>query len=209
MKQKKILLVLSSVAIIIMTALFMQSCNRDYEQIDPLSTKADALVTSTDFQEFQENLEAFAKDLRTKYMNLSESDRKQFNEILSGLADQNTVDSKELYEKATSIIGIDIELQQKKFRKHSAFLNSAEAHNISQKDLVTAIKRHELAGKNTTIRLKSGSEGEDPKVQVCKDNCNTNFLGCSVLAALLVPPADVGAFLICVVLYNSCLGTCE
>lgn len=208
MKIKKISLVLFSVTSIILTALFMQSCNRDYEEIYPLLTNADELVASSDFQEFQVSMEAFAEDLRIKYVNLSKSDRKKFSEILSILADQNTVDSKELYEKANSIIGIDMELQQKKIREQGSLL--IEARNISQKELIIAMKKQDIARTNTTIRLKSGGEEEDgdEEFQKCKNSCSTSYVACALIGSLIPPPGNVGAYLICTTVYVACIADC-
>src|SRR5690606_27887855 len=101
--------------------LFIHSCNSDYEQISPSLTRADELVASTEFQEFQETTEHFAESLRKKYVKLSKSDQDQFVKTLSKLSDPNIENSKELLEKANSIIGTNLELEQKKIREKSSF----------------------------------------------------------------------------------------
>jgi hypothetical protein len=211
MKIKQISIALTFAVCISSITLFMQSCSsdEDYDAIFPTLTKADMLVASHEFQEFQENMEIFAENLRINYFNLSESDRNEFNEILKNLVDKNTDDVKELYEQANSIIGIDIELELNKIGSNSfKRMNSADINDVSRKDLITAMKKQGFVNENTTIRLKSGNEKDPEQLQKCKDSCSASYIACCVAAAFTPPPGDVLVFAACTTAYLFCLNAC-
>ncbi|MDR2953817.1 MAG: hypothetical protein LBV43_01895 [Prevotella sp.] len=194
--------------------LFIQSCsNEDSVNGMDLSnenkTKADLFVASPEFQAFQEDIENFAEDLRINYINLSESDRNEFNEILKIITEKDAENIEGLYEQMNSIIGINLKLKLNEIRENSfENINKLELNDISRKDLITAIKKQNLVEESSISRLKSGSEQDDDKLQKCKNSCTASYATCSLAALLTPPPADAILVIACTAAYLVCLDAC-
>jgi hypothetical protein len=210
-KKIRIFSLVMVLASMISVGIFIQSCSN--EEFDGGSstenyTEADFFVVSSEFQDFQRDIENFAEDLRTNYTNLSISDRNEFDEILKKIAAGDIEDTEDLYEQMNSLIKIDLNARLTEIRENSLEIrNSVERKNVSRKDLIVAIKRNSIVQKKPFIRLKNGTEQEDG-LQACKNACSVSYVASALACLLLPPPADVGCGLIATAVYLSCLDAC-
>jgi hypothetical protein len=178
---KKLFFALSTVILISISVLFIQSCsNDDNYEADP---KLKSLATSTEYQNFNKEMLAFGKMMKSKYAKLSKADKNKTLDILEKLQ-ETTISENErdlLYTELNSLIKIDFKKQVNNMQSKAAELSAYNSSNdISKEELIVFMKKNSHGANSAFPKLKNGSE-ED--MEICIAECSLFYgialVGCA------------------------------
>lgn len=200
---KKNYLIFSVLVGLCLVGILTQSCSNDSEgeNAQPVLTKADLLITSPEFKEFENQVNLFGRKIKdsTSKLSLSEHElyRSKLSQVVSGDI-TNPDQIQQLFQDAGAIIDIDFKSEIDNIQKKVSVISS-DMNDLSRKDLVTSMHRMQISNSLIKTRAEMWTD--------CWNGCTTamsiEMMFCSVSGPLA--PACVAA---AIILYDICIGGC-
>ena len=200
---KKNYFILSALLGLCLVGVLTLSCSKDSEgdNTQYVLTKADLLVTSTAFKEFENQVNLFGRKIKdnTSKLSLSEHElyRSKLSQVVSGDI-TNPDQIQQIFQDAGAIIDIDFKNEIHNIQKKASVISS-DMNDLSRKDLVTSLYRMKLD--NTLIKTRA-EMGTD-----CWNKCTLTM---TLEMALCTGSGPLAAACVAAVIlmYDMCLGDC-
>lgn len=173
--KKKIIIVLSAVVLLIVSAAFIQSCTNDlYENDDKLIevTNADLLIASPQFQAYEKSLRSHTKKIATALNKLTPEQRIEVNKLLELSIENPGLNN---FDRVSEILGYDLATGFGKVR--AKFEEIEFPVSITQEEYIKALYRKDKLPKIQKVKSSSeqGDDSPNPELAACVQGCNNSY----------------------------------
>lgn len=202
MKKKSLI---SSVLIgLCLVGTLTQSCSRDSEGEDTqqVLTKADLLVASTTFQEFENQVNLFGLRIKNNTSKLSSSEhelyRSKLSQIVSGeITDPDQI--QQIFQDAGAIIDLDFKSEIYDIQKKASVISS-DMNDLSRRDLMASLYRKQISNSLIKTRAEMGTD--------CWNKCTLAMTLEMMLCAAASGPFAPACVAAVILVYDMCIGDC-
>lgn len=196
-------LIFSALVGLCLVGVLTQSCSKDSEgdNAQQVLTKADLLVTSAEFKEFENQVNLFGRKIKDNTSKLSSSEhelyRNKLNQIVSGEV-TNPGQIQQIFQDAGTILDIDLESEIYNIQKKASVISS-DMNDLSRKDLVASLYRMQISNSLIKTRAEMGTD--------CWNKCTLTM---TLEMALCTGSGPLAAACVAAVIlmYDMCLGDC-
>lgn len=196
-------LIFSALVGLCLVGVLTQSYSKDSEgdNAQQVLTKADLLVTSAEFKEFENQVNLFGRKIKDNTSKLSSSEhelyRNKLNQIVSGEV-TNPDQIQQIFQDAGTILDIDLESEIYNIQKKASVISS-DMNDLSRKDLVASLYRMQISNSLIKTRAEMGTD--------CWNKCTLTM---TLEMALCTGSGPLAAACVAAVIlmYDMCLGDC-